>query len=234
MIEPRYKSDRVELYCADCLDVLPQLSGVDAVVTDPPYGIGFKYASHDDTEQGYGEWIWGVIEAAESKCSEGSPLFVWQAMLNVRSLAKWFPREWRIFAAIKNFVQMRPTAMQYAFDPVLVWWTPGKPWSAGTASRDYHIGNTANTMNRKAGEAKGHPCARPLDQIEHIIGQWVRPQGCILDPFMGSGTTGVAALRQGRKFVGVEIDEKYYAIAERRIRAEEAQGKFEFVEKANA
>lgn len=215
----------VDLRLGDCLDVMRTLpdNSVDAVVTDPPYGIGFKYHAHDDTPEGYGAWIWSVIEMAESKCTPGAPVFVWQAMQNVRHFAEWFPRDWRIFAACKNFVQMRKTAMQYAFDPVLVWWTDGDRYSEGTLSRDWHIGNTANTLNRGNGDALGHPCARPLNQLKHIVNQWVRPGGTVLDCFMGSGTTGVACVQTGRNFIGIEIDPAYYAIAEKRIKEAQAQ-----------
>ena len=203
----------------DCLEIMADMPDgcVDAVVTDPPYGIGFKYESHRDTPEGYGEWIWSICERAEMQLCPGSPMFVWQAMRNIRRLAEWFPRDWRIFAAAKNFVQMRPCAMQYSWDPVLVWWTDGEQWSAGTASRDFHVGNTANTMNRKDGDSCGHPCARPLDQMEHILRQWVRPGGVILDPFCGSGTTCVAAKKLGRRWIGIEIDPGYAETARRRV-----------------
>jgi DNA modification methylase len=209
----------VRLILGDCLEVLKTLppGSVDAVVTDPPYGIGFKYNAHDDTPEGYGAWLWTAIELAESKCSPGSPVFVWQAMRNVRHFAEWFPRDWRLFAACKNFVQMRKVAMQYAFDPVLVWWAEGEKYSEGTANRDWHIGNTANTRNRGIADAGGHPCVRPLDQITHVVNQWVRPGGTVLDCFAGSGTTGVACVQTGRNFIGIEIDPTYFAIAERRI-----------------
>lgn len=217
----------VTLYNADCLDILKTLpdGSVDAVVTDPPYGIGFKYATHDDTPDGYGEWLWSVLQEAERLCKPGSPVFVWQSMLNVRQFSEWFPREWRIFAACKNFVQMRPIAMQYAFDPVLVWWTDGERWAAKTASRDYHVANT-NPSSRKRGTpnyVEGHPCPRPLDQVTHILEQWARPGGTVLDCFMGSGTTGVACVQTGRNFIGVEIDPGYFAIAEKRIADAQAQ-----------
>ena len=225
MTEPVRLGEDVTLYCGDCLEVLPSLEAgsVDAVVTDPPYGIKFEYATHDDTPEGYGEWIWGIAKISESKLKPGSPMFVFQAMLNVRKFAEWFPRDWRLFAACKNFVQMRKIAMQYAFDPVLVWWTDGDRYSKGTLSRDWHIGNTANTLNRGAGDASGHPCARPLNQIVHISNQWVRPGGIVLDPFMGSGTTGVACVKTGRKFIGIEINEGYFDIAAKRIKQEQMQ-----------
>ena len=69
-----------------------------------------------------------------------------------------------------------------------------------------------------------HPCPRPLGQVQHIIEQWVRPGAIVLDPFMGSGTTGVACVKTGRNFIGIEIDPDYYAIAEKRIA--EAQQQF--------
>lgn len=190
---------------------------VDAVVTDPPFGIDFKYATFKDRPERYGERLWEALQEAERLCRPGSPIFVWQAMPNARFFSEWFPREYRIFAACKNFVQMRPTAMQYAFDPVIVWWTPGDKYSEGTLSRDWYVGNTANTLNRRNGDSMGHPCARPLDALTHIVNQWVRPGGTVLDGFMGSGTTGVACLQTGRNFIGMEIDPSYFAIAQKRI-----------------
>lgn len=214
----------IQLHLGDCLEFMRSLPDgcVDAVVTDPPYGIGFKYSQHDDAPDGYGEWLWSILELAESKCTTGAPVFVWQAMPNVRRFSEWFPREWRLFAACKNWVQMRPTAMQYAYDPVVVWWVgAGGIYSAGTASRDFHVANTSPSSHRGLNDVKGHPCPRPLDQVTHIVEQWVRPGATILDPFMGSGTTGVACVQTGRSFVGCEIDPGYFEIAKRRI--EQAQ-----------
>jgi site-specific DNA-methyltransferase (adenine-specific) len=218
--------DDVRLYLGDCLWTLPMLrdGSVDAIVTDPPYGIGFKYNEHDDSPEGYGAWLWSVLELAEAKCKPGSPVFVWQAMPNVRRFAEWFPREWRLFAACKNWVQMRPTAMQYAHDPVVVWWVPGeKPYSMGTLSRDYYVANTSPSSHTGLNDVQGHPCPRPLDQVRHIVDQWVRPGGTVLDPFMGSGTTGVACVQTGRNFIGIEVDPSYYAVAEDRIAAARMQ-----------
>jgi DNA modification methylase len=210
------------LYLGDCLDILPTLPKVDAVITDPPFGVGFKYESHDDSPDGYIEWLWPLIEQAEALCHPGSPVFVWQSGVNLRKAAEWFPRDWRLFVAAKNFVQMRPTAMQWSFDPVICWWIEGaKPWSAGTASRDFVIANTAPVVASPENIEKGHPCPRPLDLLAHIVTQWVKPDATMLDPFMGSGTAGVAAAMHGRRFVGIEKEPKYFDIACRRI--DEAQ-----------
>lgn len=216
------------LYLADCRDVLPTLKGVDAVVTDPPYGIGFKYASHDDSDygpDGYGAWIWGIMEQAERLCAPGSPIFIWQAQENFRQFHSWFPRDWRVFVAAKNFVQMRKVAMQHAYEPVLVWWTEGnrEEWGSETGhmNRDWHVADSASAVANVASLAKQHPCPRQPDQCEFIVACWTRPAGAVLDPFMGSGTTGVACARLGRRFIGIEIEPRYFDIACRRI--EEAQ-----------
>lgn len=203
---------QVRLICADCRDVLPTLGKVDAAVTDPPYGIGFKYDSHIDDPETYSEFIWPIVESAERLTVPGGPIVVWQSMLNVRKFAQWFPREWRLFCAAKNFVQVRPTAMQYAWDPVLVWWVKGgKPYRADNWGRDYFLADTTAMLKF------GHPCPRPLEHMEYVVERFIRPWALILDPFMGSGTTGVAAVKLGRKFIGIEISSAYFDIACRRI-----------------
>lgn len=219
------------LYLGDCMDVLPTLQRVDAVITDPPYGVGFKYESHDDRpeayEGGYSSWLMRRIKACESLCSPLSPVFIWQSGTQITTFSERFPRNWRLFIAAKNFVQLRPTAMQFSFDPVVCWWIPGdgRPWSDGTASRDFHIANTAPVIGQKGNIERGHPCPRPLDQVTHIVGQWVRPASVVLDPFMGSGTTGVACAQMGRKFIGIEREPKYFDIACKRIEQAYAQGR---------
>ena len=207
------------IVCGDCLEVMADMPDgcVDAVVTDPPFGIGFKYNSYKDSPEGYGGWLWSVCEDAERLLTEGGVMFVWQAMSNVRQFPVWFPREWRLFAAAKNFVQMRKCAMQYSYDPVVVWWKEGEIWYAGTTNRDFHVANT-NPSSRKTTEddVPGHPCPRPLGQLVHIVEQWARP-GIVLDPFCGSGTTCVAAKKLGRRYIGIEIDEGYCDIARDRL-----------------
>jgi len=209
----------IKLHLGDCLEYMKSMpdKSVDAVITDPPYGIGFKYSQHDDSPEGYGKWLWSVIELAESKAKDGSPIFIFQSATNIRKFNEWFPREYRIYIAAKNFVQMRPTPMQYSYDPVVVWWKEGDIFAEGTASRDFFVANTSPSSRTGLNDAGGHPCPRPLDQMQRLVEQWVKPEGIILDPFMGSGTTGVAAIQLGRNFIGCEIDPDYFAIAEKRI-----------------
>ena len=199
---------------------------VDGVVTDPPYGIGFKYNTHEDSPIGYGAWLWSVIEQCERICRPGSPVVIWQAMSNIRHFAGWFPRDFRLFAAAKNFVQMRNTALQHAFDPVVIWWTDGERYHSktGGVNRDFHVSNSAKTVAETWALHVDHPCPRPLDTVEYIIKHLVRPEGTILDPFLGSGTTSVAARNLGRRCIGIEKDQKYVDVAVRRLKDAEGAG----------
>lgn len=220
------------LILGDSLEWLRATPGcfrVDAVVTDPPYGIGFKYESHDDSNYGaggYGGWLWERLALAESRLMPGSPVFCWQAQGTQKQWHEWFPRDWRVFIQAKNFTQMRATVMQYAYEPVLVWWTDGEKWKTpkGPAiNRDWYIANTAGMVSDVESLQRQHPCPRQVDVCEYIVANWVRPGGTCLDIFMGSGTTGVACARMGRKFVGVEIEPKYFDIACKRIEHAYAQ-----------
>src|SRR3990167_1563940 len=147
---------RVRLYCADCLEILPQLDAgsVDAVVTDPPYGIGFRYESHVDDKDSYPSFLWPRIEAAERLIKPGGPVFVWQSQEWMPQFGTLFPRKWRVFVAAKNFVQIRPTVMQHAYEPIVVWWTDGpkEEWGRdlGLMKRDWYVANSAAQVVRVA------------------------------------------------------------------------------------
>ena len=208
------------LILGDCLEVLPTLTtgSVDAVVTDPPYGVGFKYESHKDCEDGYGEFLWKAVEFAERTACDGSPVMVWQAAKNARFFHEWFPREWRLLIAAKNFAQVLPGPTWPSYEPVVTWWKGGNGKSFGTCNRDYFLADTTPSGRKRRGElVNGHPCPRPIQHAEWLVGTWTSPHGTVLDPFMGSGTTGVACIRTGRKFIGIEQEPKYFEIAKRRI-----------------
>lgn len=227
------------LYLGDCREILPTLGNVDAVVTDPPYGIGFKYESHVDERETYREFIWPIIEKAESLVVQGGPIFVWQAQEWMAHFSELFPRPWRIMISAKNFVQMNRHEMVHAYEPVVVWWRPGDRYVAPVGEgigtpRDWHVADSAGGLLRnKQSGASEHPCPRQLDAMEFPIGNWVRPNAIVLDPFMGSGTTGVACIKLGRRFIGIEIEPRYFDIACRRIEEATRQGDM-FVEQPRA
>lgn len=208
----------VRLFLGDCREVLPTLSGVDAVVTDPPYGVGFsRYESHDDSPGAYEALIIPAVRLLNDAMRDGALAFVWQGMANADQWHKFFPPGYRLFAAARNFTQHLPTPVQYSWDPV-VWWAKGKSSRRAVCGmRDYHIGNTARWVTE---ESNGHPCPRPLDTVQYVVELASDVDELVVDSFMGGGTTGVACVRTGRQFVGCEIEPRYFDIAVRRIEAE--------------
>lgn len=233
MTAPRKEvlADGIDIWLADCRDVLPligrqsEIGLVDAVVTDPPYGIGFKYESHIDDEESYPSFLWPIIEAAETLVAPSGPIFVWQAQRWMRRFHELFPRDWRVMISARNFTQMNRDPMPHAYEPVVVWWKDGEnkrfvaPVAEGVGTpRDWHIADSAGGLLRnKLNGASEHPCPRQLDAVEFVVGNWIRPLSRVLDPFMGSGTTGVACVNLGREFIGIEREPKYFDIARRRI-----------------
>ena len=203
MMEPVQIGDAT-LYCGDCLDIMPTLGKVEAVVTDPPYGIGFKYESHDDSSDNYPEMMKSAVGACLSLCD--GPQFWFQGMPQAGRWHEWFPEGFRQMAACKTFVQMRKGHVQWAHDPVIFWEGTG---GVDETLRDWIVAGPEFSQGKI-----DHPCPRPLGHMTRLVGA---VSGTILDPFMGSGTTGVACAKLGRKFIGIELDPGYFDIACKRI-----------------
>ena len=219
----------VQLYCGDCLDVLCGLpdASVDAVVTDPPFGIGFGYTSGQDvarTPEAYGAWLQTWLPDVERVVRPGGLIAIWQAQLYFRHFWDWFGDDIRIYAACKNFVQLRKVPIQYGYDPVVMRYKSGAhpliP-SKREARRniDFFVANTSRWIQDTTRPERAHPCPRPIDQAVEIVCNFTLPCGTVLDPFMGSGTTGVACVQEGRSFIGIEREQAYYDIAAKRIAA---------------
>lgn len=184
------------LYLGDCMEILPTLDRVDAVITDPPYGLG-------DRMKG-GTW-------AEKQ--EFKDMVVWDTappsienLLNIASKAKicvfWGGNYYGLPASRCWLVWDKQNAVPTMSDCEIAWTN----LDANTKRFSHPVGRVLN----------GHPSEKPLRLMEWTI-QTVKASGVILDPFMGSGTTGVAAIQMGRKFIGIEREPKYFDIACKRI-----------------
>lgn len=205
--------DGVELYLGDALEILPLIKTANALVTDPPYGIGFDYGDgHKDDPEQYEAVMKAVLSECQRIVGDGA-CFVWQGMPQCHQWHRWFPAPFRILAACKGFVQYRPTPVQWSFDPVIFW---GKlPCEPSVYVKDWHVQSLAPFGAHR--ERIDHPCPRPLEQTEYVVSLASIEGQTVLDPFMGSGTTGVACVRSGRRFVGIEKDEKHCETARKRI-----------------
>ena len=199
-------ADGIELYLGDCRDILPTLGKVDAVVTDPPYGIGEsskKVASRGNLAMpiDYGEFDWD---------EEPSPIWVIDIL---RDISRWQI----IFGG--NYYHLPPTSCWLVWDKrngtndfadcELAWTNLRK------AVR--RIDWLWNGMIRKGYDIRVHPTQKPLGVMSWVLEQLPSDVSLICDPFMGSGTTGVAAVKIGRKFIGIEKDPGYFDIACKRI-----------------
>jgi DNA modification methylase len=189
------------LYLGDCRDLLPTLGKVDAVVTDPPYGLGDKWAGGGGGKRS--SWKFDPSEAMawDGDTAEG-----------VVELSDAAPQ---VIIWGGNYYPMPPSRCW------LVWdkkqndkWTTGQAELAWTnLNRPVRVFRLAQCEQANEGP-KHHPTQKPLS-LMHWCLKWV--DGTILDPFMGSGTTGVACANLGRRFIGIEREPAYFDIAVRRI-----------------
>jgi len=207
-------AEGVELWCGDSLEILPTLPRHDACVTDPPYGIGA-----DSTMHKQGGTKYGKAAAAKTEYRDTS----WdlkpippELMDLVRASARWniiFGGNYYTFPASSCWLVWDKENGDNGFADCELAWT-----NLPKAVR--RIKWMWNGMLRKNGEAReGHPTQKPFEVMKWAIGHLPDPSQTILDPFMGSGTTGVAAVKLGRHFTGIEIDPGYFDIARRRIEA---------------
>jgi site-specific DNA-methyltransferase (adenine-specific) len=251
MIEPTWQSEcgSVKLWLGDCLDVMRSWpdKAVDAVVTDPPYSSGgqFRGDRARSTVEKYVQT--GVMCERSDFTGDNLDQRVW-----VMWSSWWLSDARRITASggeLVSFIDWRqlPALTDSAqlagwvWRNICTWWKPGIRMIKGrfSSSAEYLVYAT-NGPNRqdgqftvqnvysapaKLGDTKEHIAEKPVEVVEWAMS--VTP-ACsrIADPFMGSGTTGVAAVRLGRKFWGVEIDPGYFEIAKRRIQDELARVKF--------
>ena len=198
------------LYRASCFDVLPHLSGIEAVITDPPYCIGFRYRSYDDAPHKYHNLMSRLVPELVRVTDDG-PCFVWQSPLKADQWHCYFPKGYRIIAACK----MNPTRLGkehcLSWDPVIFW--SGKSMLRDELPRVWCVSDL-RPWDGYRGE-NPVPCPRPLIQVQWFCNQ-IRASS-ILDPFLGSGTTGVAAVLAGKRFIGIEQDPVYFEYACKRI-----------------
>jgi DNA modification methylase len=205
------------LYLGDCMDILPMLGKVDAVITDPPYGIGVDRSMAEKSGTKFG--------AAKAKKSfyeatgwDDSPIGAEQIdlMLDISTEAVIFGGNYFCLPPARCWLVWDKKVNGAFADCELAWTNLDKPVR--------RIEWMWNGMLRKGGEERnGHPTQKPLEVMKWCIEQASNPQ-TILDPFMGSGTTGVAAIQLGRKFIGIEREPKYFDIACQRIEQAVAQG----------
>lgn len=193
------------LYLGDCLEVMPTLGKVDAIITDPPYGVDLEYASYDDSFENWKSLIDRFLPLA-MKATDG-PIIVPTSKFEAEQYLHKHNPLWRLCW----FKGASCTRSPIGFKD----WEPTFIFGAAPAKQchDYFTSH-ANSVRA---EIEGHPCPKPESWAKWLISKMSEPGAVILDPFMGSGTTGAVAMKTNRKFVGVEIEPKYFDLACERI-----------------
>lgn len=194
------------LYLGDARDIVPNLR-FDSIVSDPPYGMAFQSNRRTDQHRAI----------ANDQTEE---LLIWACGLPARHSSYLFCRWDNLFSVpkpkscvtwVKNVHSMGDLEHEHARQTEVALFYPGP-------EHDFPSGRPNDVIKAPKTGNGYHPTEKPV-QLMMAMCEWTR--GTILDPFMGSGSTGVAAVRLGRPFVGVEIDPEYFDTACRRV--EEAQ-----------
>ena len=191
-------SEDVTLYLGDCREILPTLGKVDAVVTDPPYGIsaakkGAHSSIRDNTAWENKTWD---DERPDEELLKSLSKFPEAALWGGNYFADFLP------ASPAWLVWRKPQAETgFSLADVELCWT-NKRFAA----------RTVTVVRRDGGD---HPTQKPVEVMRWTL-SFIKGR-TILDPFMGSGTTGVACVQLGRKFIGIELEPRYFDIAVKRI-----------------
>lgn len=213
------------LILADCREILPTLSdNVDAVVTDPPYGINFKWlgAIRNNRKSGL---AWGTVKhdnqprwdelVGDDRPFDATPwLYFRQVILWGANNYDGLPpaRRWLVWD------KRRETTPDDHGDAELAWTNLD---GVIRVHRQVWRGIVREGEENVANSSKYHPTQKPVALMSWCVQM---TDGCVLDPYMGSGTTGVSSVRLGRRFIGIEIEPRYFDIACRRIEQAQRQG----------
>jgi DNA modification methylase len=201
------------LYLGDCMEILPTLDKVDAVITDPPYGIGESSKKVESRQRKMG----GNSKAMADQRDYGD--FEWDKNPPSNELIELIRTKGNNQAFFGgNYFALPPTSCWLIWDKLNgdndfadceLCWTN---WHKAVRRLQWRW----NGMIRQGNEERYHPTQKPLEVMKWVITLCPKSE-TILDPFMGSGTTGVAAIQMGRKFIGIEREPKYFDIACKRI-----------------
>jgi len=212
--KPDYEEKDIQLYLGDCLEIMKSIpdKSIDLVLTDPPYGIGMDNQkvrtkpNRPNTylrvgELQYEKADWDKEPIREEYFDEIFRISKHQIIWGANYYCSYLPNRFGWLYWDKQMGENNFSSGEFAF-------------------QSYFTKSSAFSFpSMRVKKTRNHPTQKPIELMKWCIQQakyWDIPL-TILDPFMGSGTTGVACKELGRKFIGIEISEKYCEIAKRRI-----------------
>ncbi|MBA2916123.1 site-specific DNA-methyltransferase [Lactobacillus crispatus] len=236
-------NEDIYLYNDNCIKVMQKLpdNSVDLILTDPPYNIGnfmkdrqtnlnrmrknfFVGAGWDNED--YHDWLGNMtqffVEAHRILKTKGT-LIMFMSVLKVESIIELAQTTGFYYktTGIWHKTNPMPRNMNLHFvnsnEPWLYFINDGKTGTfnnKGKLELDFIQTSVTPASEKKFGK---HPTQKPVTLMDHFINLLSNPGDTVLDPFMGSGTTGVSAVSNDRKFIGIEVSEEYYKLSKRRI-----------------
>ena len=216
----------------DALSVMSTLESAsfDAVITDPPFGIGFDYgaAGRERINDSDSYWSWLQPAYLEMlRCVKpGGFIAIWQTQLYMRHFWTWFGDLAHVYISAKNFVQIYNVPINRGYDPVVMLYKAGapplRPDPRDPANRgrfrniDFFVSQTSKIVSQPA-LRPDHPCPRPVDVCVEIVRGFTRPGARVLDPFAGSAAIGVACVANRRSYIGIENNAQHCALSRSRL-----------------
>lgn len=209
----------IELYQGDCLKVLPTLKekSIDLVLTDPPYGMSFqsnhRKEKHRKIENDNNlDWVDFWLKELKRICKQDAHIYFFCSFHNLDV----FMKKAKESIGIKNLLvwEKNNTSMGDLFGDyapkyeLIVFQNLGK---------NLNDGRHPNILNFNRTNNENHPTEKPTDLMQFLIKKSTNENDTVIDMFMGSGSTGVAAKKLGRNFIGIEMDKNYFEIAKDRI-----------------
>lgn len=215
-MKPTKRTKNYAIFHGDCVDVLGSLkpASVDVAVTDPPYGIGYKYNSYEDTRDNLKDLIAKFFPLLRSVANR---VYILPGITQV----SLYPEPDWIMSIVWNTTGSFGAYGFTQWMPVLCYGKDQKGFARldnGVLKSDLISisGGSGVGFQRRKNE-KEHSCPKPSNLIRLLMERLVAKNEIVIDPFMGSGTIGMVSIERGNRFIGIEQDAKYFANAEHRL-----------------
>ena len=231
LVRPFFERDGIVIYHANAKDIVSELPECDAVVTDPPYGIIGKFGESDlygsrrmqfgfDQPEGVMDGVAEIVDVAASKAQALHLFCDPDHYGNIAAQVRKHGFTVKPWARLKKCPPppMPGNWWPSAFELAMYAYRPGAWFGDESGKRKNVFECDGYRHGIRADEKVDHPTQKWLPMIEYIVTTIVPQGGLCVDPFMGSGTTLVAALRSGRRAIGIEVEERYCEIAANRLR----------------
>lgn len=210
----------IELLQGDCLELMKDIpdGSVDMILTDPPYGMeyrsNYRVEKYNNIKNDNNmDWVETFVDEMYRVSNDNTAHYLFTSFHNIDIFKQAIERKFKVknlLTWVKNNTSMGDLKGDFApKTEFIIFFHKGRRLING--KRDSNVLNYKKTGNVL------HPTQKPVDMTEYLIGKFSDEGDVILDPFMGSGTTGVACKNLNRSFIGIELDENYFDIAKKRI-----------------